>query len=182
MQDLIIYFNLFLLMFSNGFISFPSSQLIYLSLGYILKEKTYLEVFCYIFIGATGNALGNYFLFYIFKYKKDFFKKYIEKYLKVSFEKIESYREKAGKHLFYIVFTGKLIPSVKVFIPILAAFFDMKRSLAFIAFLLGSIVWGITLTFIGYYFGKSFDLKTFFICLLVIYLFIGFAFRAKSKK
>jgi membrane protein DedA with SNARE-associated domain len=169
-------------MFSNGLVSFPSSQIIYLGLGYYLSEKPYFEILSYVIIGSIGNTLGNLALFYILKYKNSFLETKILSFLKYDPEKISFYRAKAEKRLFLWVFTGKLIPSVKVFIPILASVLHMKPLSAMLAFFLGSFVWASGLIFVGYFFGKNINLGLFFLIMLAIYAFVFWIYKPKVKR
>lgn len=182
LSDIILYFNLFLALFLNGVISFPSSQIIYLGLGYFLAEKSYTYVLFAILFASLGNAIGNFVLYYIFFFKNETFKEKIAVYLKLDQDKIDSYIAKAKNHSHLWVFLGKLVPSVKVFIPIIAALLKIRPFVAFFLFLLGSLVWACLLVSIGFYFGQSVSLKTFYICLFVIYIVLFFVFKKKSAQ
>lgn len=59
------------------------------------------------------------------------------------------------------IFLGKLIPSVKAFIPIVAGLADTKTKVTAFVFLLASILWAIMITTIGYYFGQYVSLASF---------------------
>jgi membrane protein DedA with SNARE-associated domain len=181
-SDIILYFNLFIALFLNGVISFPSSQVIYLGLGYFLTDKTYLEISLAVIFASFGNAFGNFLLYYIFFFKNEALKLKITKYLNFEEDKIKNFLEKASKHSYLWVFLGKLTPSIKVFIPIIAAMLKIRPFYAFTIFLLGSITWGFALTFIGIYFGKNINLSTFFISVLLIYVLIFLIFQRKNAK
>ncbi len=156
--------------------------MIYLGLGYFLTEKTYLEISLAVIFASLGNAFGNFLLYYIFFFKNEALKLKITKYLNLDENKLKNFLEKASKRSYLWVFLGKLIPSVKVFIPIIAAMLKIRPFYAFIIFLLGSTTWGFALTFIGIYFGKNINLSTFFISILLIYVLIFLIFQRKNGK
>lgn len=169
-------------LFLNGIISFPSSQVIYLGLGYFLSDKAYVNIYLAIFFASLGNAIGNFVLYYIFYFKNESLKLKITKYLKYDDEKIQKYIDKASKHSYLWVFLGKLTPSVKVFIPIIAALLKIRPLFAFSIFFIASLIWAFALTYAGIYFGQNTNLFIFYIAILLIYTLIFVVFKVKNQK
>ena len=56
------YLGIFLLMIANGFISFPSSQILYIIVGYFISIGT-LALVAASLVGALGNTIGNIILY-----------------------------------------------------------------------------------------------------------------------
>lgn len=68
---------------------------------------------------------------------------------------------------------SKLIPSVKVLVPVATGLAKMNNIKATIIFFLGSLLWAGLLTGIGYYFGDKVNLVGFFAVLFIVYFVIG---------
>ena len=62
------YIAIFGLMITNGLFSFPSSQLLYIATGYFVSTG-HLGFATAALIGALGNSVGNYALFYLTREK-----------------------------------------------------------------------------------------------------------------
>ena len=171
------YFAILLLMTLNGFIAFPSSQLIYILAGYFAFTND-LNFIAIVLIGALGHSLGNYILYEISRRKGV---EYSLKFFKYIFpiehgsrvvKQIEIAFKKKGK---FFLFIGKLVNPIKIFIPIPAGISKMNRGLFLIIVYITSLIWAIAFTAIGYYFGKSFQDFTIF-ALIMLVLFIGVSY------
>lgn len=177
------YGAIFILMVTNGIANFPSSQLLYIVAGYFVSTGSLLFIPT-IIAGALGNTIGNIIIFLLVKkYDKPFAKK-IVMMDDATFTKIHTalHSTFSKRGLLYI-FVGKLIPSVKAFIPIVAGLANTRTRITSILFLLSSTIWAIGVTAIGYYFGKNVTLQSFTLVSLIIGFTILFiVYRNVSKK
>ena len=55
----------------------------------------------------------------------------------------------------WFLFVGKLLPAIKVFVPIPAGLGKMNRTLYAVIIFVSSYIWSLIFIAIGYYFGKS---------------------------
>lgn len=147
------YLAIFLLITTNGIISFPSSQLIYLIAGYF-AFKGDLNLILIILIGATANTIGNIILYEISRKRGlDFIKKF--KIFPINeIKKITKVFQKKG---LIFLFFGKLVNPIKVFIPIPAGIAKMHRGVFATIVFITSIIWASIFTLLGYYFGKNYE-------------------------
>lgn len=154
------YVGIFLLMTVNGVINFPSSQLLYVICGYFISTGSLLFIPTLI-AGACGNTLGNTIMYFLVKKYDEPFARKILMLDKVTFSKIHASLHHAflKKGLFYI-FIGKLIPSIKAFIPTLAGLAGTKRNATISIFFVASTIWAGLILSIGYFFGEHASLKT----------------------
>ena len=152
------YLGIFLLMSSNGVISFPSSQILYIISGYFVFTGN-LSLPLVVFFGALGNTVGNIILYEIVRFKG---LHYIEK---IGSEKLKLFPKKELRKIaaafhkkgVWFLFVGKLVPALKVFVPIAAAIGETKRKIYIPMMLVASAIWSGPFIAIGYYFGKSSD-------------------------
>ncbi len=161
-EELIItfsYFGIFFLMTSNGIVSFPSSQILYILAGYFAFTGD-LNIFYIILIGALGNTLGNLFLYEVSR-KKGL--KYSIKFIKYLFQlsdpekEIKKFQIAFKKRSKFLLFVGKLANPSKIFIPIPAGIAKMNRGIFLLIIYITTIIWASIFTSIGYYFGKSYN-------------------------
>ncbi len=147
------YIGIFILMTLNGLISFPSSQLLYIIVGYFVGTKNISFVIA-AFIGAFGNAVGNIVLYELTRrrgisiLKKILFIPISEKTLL----NLESTFKKRGR---IFLFFGKLIPAIKVFVPIIAGISRTPRIIFAIIMFIASFIWSLIFLSIGFIFGKG---------------------------
>ena len=152
------YFGILILMISNGIISFPSSQLLYIISGYFVFKGN-LNFFFVVLIGALGHSTGNFILYEISK-KKGL--KYSTKFIKFIFpmsnaeREIKKFQIVFNKKKVFWLFFGKLINPIKTFISIPAGIAKIKESIFIPIVYLTSLIWAIIFTLIGYFFGKSY--------------------------
>ena len=148
------YFAIFLLMITNGAISFPSSQVLYIIAGYFIAQKDLMLV-PVILVGALGNTIGNIILYELARKHGRTFIERMKIFPLRELAKVETAFRKKGA---WFIFIGKLLPAIKVFVPIPAGLGKMSRllfaTLMFIAAWIGSV----GLICIGYCCGKSSEL------------------------
>jgi membrane protein DedA with SNARE-associated domain len=101
-----------------------------------------------------------------------------------TFTKIHSALHSTFTHRgMWYIFLGKLTPSVKAFIPIVAGLADTKTKLTSFIFLIASFIWATAITSIGYFFGENITFKSFTtVSLLVGGIIIFFVYKKISKK
>jgi membrane protein DedA with SNARE-associated domain len=173
------YVAIFVLMLTNGILNFPSSQFLYIICGYFISTGSLLFVPT-IIAGALGNTLGNIITFLLIKkYEHPLARKLLMLDEK-TFTKIHSALHSifTRRGMWYIFF-GKLTPSVKAFIPIIAGLAGTKTKLTSLIFLLASTIWAIGITSIGYYFGEHVTLTSF---TMISFLIGGTIFYVVYKK
>ncbi|OIO31659.1 MAG: hypothetical protein COZ49_03765 [Candidatus Yonathbacteria bacterium CG_4_10_14_3_um_filter_47_65] len=145
------YVAIFLLMILNGAISIPSSQLLYIITGYFISVGN-LFLIPVVLCGAIGNTIGNMMLYEVARAKGLDYITRLKIFPKPAVRKAQvAFRKKGG----WFAFVGKLLPAIKVFVPIPAGIAKMNR-VAFTAIMfVASIIWTFPFIAIGYYFGKS---------------------------
>jgi len=177
------YIAIFILMLTNGVINFPSSQFLYVICGYFVSTGSLLFIPTVI-AGALGNTLGNIITFLLVKkYDKPLARKLLM-LDEATFSKVHNalHVTFSRRGMWYIFF-GKLIPSVKAFIPILAGLSQTKTIPTSILFLLASCLWATGVTSLGYFFGEhasftSITTVSFLIACIVIF----FMYKKFSKE
>jgi len=145
------YLGIFALMITNGFISFPSSQVLYIIAGYFVFKGD-LSLGAVIAVGTLGNTIGNIILYEVARKKGLHYLTKFQIFREKEIKKLEVVFRKKGAWFLAI---GKLVPALKVFIPIPAGLAKMNRWLYGIIILITSALWSMPFLSIGYYFGKS---------------------------
>lgn len=145
------YVGIFGLMITNGIFSFPSSQILYIVSGYFIFTGS-LNLFLVTLIGALGNTIGNTILFYLTREKGLAYVTKLTLLPETEIEKVQIAFEKRGA---WFLFIGKLLPAVKVFMPIVAGIGKMKYRIFVPIVLISSYIWSLAFVAIGFYFGKS---------------------------
>lgn len=177
------YVAIFILMLTNGLANFPSSQFLYVICGYFISTGSLLFIPT-IIAGALGNATGNIITFLLVKkYEKPFARKLLMMD-EDTFTKVHSALHATfSKRGMWYIFVGKLIPSVKAFIPIVAGLANTKTGITSVIFLVASIIWASLITSIGYYFGEHVSFKSITTVSLVIgFIVIFFVYKAYTKQ
>jgi membrane protein DedA with SNARE-associated domain len=108
------YMGIFILMFSNGIFSFPSSQVLYIIVGYFVGVGT-LALPTALVVGAIGNTIGN---IALYEFAREHGMNAALKFLPMKphhVAKTERFFEKKGLGFLFI---AKLLPTLKVFVPI----------------------------------------------------------------
>lgn len=145
------YAGIFLLMVANGAISFPSSQVLYIIAGYFVARGD-LALVPVAIVGSLGNTGGNVILYELARaYGRTFIAR-MKIFPARELAKIEAAFKKKGV---WFIFIGKLLPAIKVFIPIPAGLGRMSRPLFVTLMLIASFIWSLIFLSIGYFFGKS---------------------------
>jgi membrane protein DedA with SNARE-associated domain len=169
---------IFILMLSNGFFSFPSSQLLYITVGFFVAQGkiAFLPV---LLLGALGNTLGNYLLYLV---TSKYGEKTAKRFLPIKDEMFEALKETfKEKSLFYLAI-GKMTPSLKVIIPILAGIAKTHKQLTLLVFLVTSTIWATVFLSLGVFFGKSFSLGIYGVIMGVIGLLVALYFTTILQK
>ncbi len=145
------YAGIFGLMIANGFLSFPSSQVLYIIVGYFVGTGT-LSLFFASLAGALGNTLGNIFLYEAVRLRGVQYIERFQIFRKEDVRKVEIMFRKKG---LWFLFIGKLLPAIKVIIPIPAALGKVHRGKFAALMFAASWVWSLMFIAIGYFFGKN---------------------------
>lgn len=170
-------------MLTNGVANFPSSQFLYVICGYFISTGSLLFIPTVI-AGALGNTIGNVITFLLVKkYDKPFARKLLM-VDEATFNKIHiGLHAVFAKHGMWYIFFGKLIPSVKAFIPLVAGLANTRTYLTSVLFLIASAIWAIMITSLGYYFGEHVSLKSMGgVSLVIGSIVIFFVYRAYKKQ
>ncbi len=154
------YIAIFILMFTNGVGNFPSSQFLYLVCGYFVSTGNLLFLPT-IIIGTTANTLGNITTFLLIKKYGESFARKLFMLDEKKFNKIYSALHSTfqDKGLWWL-FLGKLTPSIKAFVPMVAGLANTENKITSFIFLVGSLIWAIMVTSIGYFFGEHISLTS----------------------
>jgi membrane protein DedA with SNARE-associated domain len=167
------YLGIFALMVSNGIIPFPSSQILYIIVGYFVSTGT-LGLLPASLIGAIGNTVGNIVLYEGVRRHGIRFVERFEVFRKDDIKKVEILFRKRGV---WFLFIGKLLPAIKIFVPIPAGLGKVHRGAFTTIMLLSSWLWSLVFIAIGYYFGKSTTVwKSYGTILAIVALVIVFLF------
>lgn len=131
------------------------SEVVFPIAGYsILKNE--MNVFHIIGAGIAGGCGATVGAFLIYIISKKLGRTGLIKYLKYakikekSLEKADRWFEKYGDKSVVI---GRMIPGIREIVSIPAGIFNMNPIKFLIFTLLGSCIWGVALTAVGYYFG-----------------------------
>ncbi len=170
-------------MLTNGVTNLPSSQLLYIIAGYFVSTGNLLFIPT-IIAGALGNTIGNIITFQLVKKYDNPFARKLLMLDENTFTKLHSaLHETFSRRGMWWLFLGKLTPSVKAFIPIVAGLANTKTKLTSLIFLTASFIWATAITSLGYYFGEHITLKSFTIVSLLIGGTIAFiVYKNVSKK
>ena len=148
------YFAIFLLMIANGAVSFPSSQVLYIIAGYFIARGD-LVLVPVALVGALGNTVGNIILYELARAHGRTFIARMKIFPLRELAKVETAFRKKGA---WFIFIGKLLPAIKVFVPIPAGLGKMSRPFFAVLMFVASFIWSLAFITIGYFFGKSSDL------------------------
>jgi membrane protein DedA with SNARE-associated domain len=148
------YLAIFLLMIANGSVSFPSSQVLYIIAGYFIAQGN-LVLIPVAIVGALGNTVGNIILYELVRKHGRTFVAKMKLFPMRELAKVEAAFHKKGA---WFIFVGKLLPAIKVFVPIPAGLGKMHRGLFATLMFVASFIWSLGFISIGYFFGKSSDM------------------------
>lgn len=159
------YAGVFVLMVSNGFLSVPSSQVLYILVGYFISTGM-LAFLPASLLGAIGNTVGNVLLYEVVRRHGVHYLEKFHIFRLKDIKKVEIVFKNRG---LWFLFVGKLLPAIKVFIPIPAAIGKVDRRIFAGIMFTASWIWSFIFIAIGYLFGKSAALwKSYGIALMVI--------------
>lgn len=184
------YVGIFVMMtIESSFIPFPSEAAM-IPAGISVNEGKMSFLIAFL-VGTAGAWLGatiNYFIgFYL---GAPVLKKFIEKYWKFVFLKIEHYNsaekffQKNGEKATLI---GRFIPGVRQIISLPAGVFKMNFAKFSLFTIIGAGIWNIVLLLIGYFFAHKQkeilgDLRIFGLTVLVfVIIYLAYHFWAKKK-
>jgi len=151
------YLAIFVFMVTNGIVSLPSSQFIYVTAGFLVPSGK-LEFLPIVIIGTMGNMIGNAILYEVSRRKG---LKHVTRWRGFSEERIMKLQRAFKRRGSIIIFIGKFLPGVKVFVPVVAGIACMNRTLYTIIIVVTSFLWALGLTYFGVYFGKNYGDGTF---------------------
>lgn len=107
--------------------------------------------------GTLGNVAGSLMSYYLAEWILTIRKRYRFLQLLLSEKHIEKTNEWFGKYGAYSIFFGRVVPVVRTFISLPAGIGKMNvakfTSLTFI----GSLIWSVFLTYIGFFLGSNWD-------------------------
>jgi membrane protein DedA with SNARE-associated domain len=167
------YLGIFALMIANGSVSFPSSQFLYIIVGYFISTGT-LYFFPASLVGAAGNMIGNIILYEVVRRHGVHYLTRFQMFKERDIRKVEIVFKKRG---LWFLFVGKLLPAIKVFIPIPAAMGKTHRGVFAILMFISSWLWSLIFIAIGYYFGKNTEVwKSYGTILVVVAAVIVYLF------
>jgi len=151
-------------MISNGLTSIPSSQILYLIAGFFIFTGE-LNLALVSLIGALGNTIGNIILYELAR-KKGI--EYITKFRIFPLREIQKIQLVFEKRGAWFVFIGKMLPAIKVFVPIVAGIGLMNRALYTPIIFITSLLWSLIFIGIGFFFGKNTELFGIYPVVLII--------------
>jgi len=155
-KPIFFYLIVFSLMFANGFILFPSSQIILLGAGIVAAHQTQYSEVTTFFMLIIGNIIGNYLLYFVCR-KYGFV--FIHKFLVFFTYDLESHVTVAT-NLFKkfggrIIFIGRNLPILHSIVSIPAGLLKYSFCKFIIYTIAGIVSWSSIFFFIGIRF--SFD-------------------------
>jgi membrane protein DedA with SNARE-associated domain len=148
------YLGVFLLMISNGFISFPSSQILYIIAGYFVSMGR-LDFWIVSVVGAIGNTIGNIILYEVVR---AYGVAYITKWVMFPEREVKKIIIAFRRRGAWFLFVAKMLPAIKVFAPIPAGIAHMRRAFYIPIIFVSSWFWSLIFLAIGYSFGKTEDI------------------------
>ncbi len=170
--SLAIYITTFVTLFFNGLTNLPSSQFVYLTLGYLINIKDF-NFYIAILLGTIANTLGNLVLYYIILSNSEFLNSKLAKFLAIDSEKLLKYNDYFKNKWWGWLILGKITPSLKVLVPVICGLSKVSLKRTLVIFSVGSLIWAIIVTYLGYYFGKQANLLEFYLIITLIYIVIG---------
>ncbi len=151
------YLAIVIFMITNGVISLPSSQFVYVTAGFFAPTIE-LSILLIAVSGTIGNIIGNTILYEASRSKGIV---YVRKWKGFSEEKIAKLQIAFARRGSAVIFFGKFLPGVKVVVPVVAGIAEMNRALYFVIIAVTSFLWALGLTYFGYYFGRNYGDGTF---------------------
>ena len=133
------------------------SEAIFPLAGYIVSQNkmSIIHVIGLGITGAAGSTLGALGIYMItLKLGREALVRYL-KYARITEEHLKKVDEWFSKHGEKVVLFGRMVPGIRELVSIPAGLLRMKMMKFLIFTFVGSCVWSISLSFIGYYFGVA---------------------------
>ena len=165
------YLGVFVLMIANGFVGFPSSQILYIIAGYFISRGDFNWPAVSL-VGATGNTIGTIILYEIARRRGI---RYLARWRVFPEREVKKIQVAFNRRGVWFLFVGKLLPAIKVCVPIAAGVAGLNRLLYACIMFLSSYVWSLGFLAIGFYFGKSSDVFGRYAVALLIVTFLVLA-------
>ena len=146
------YAAIFVFMVTNGIVSLPSSQFVYVVAGFFVPSGQ-LDFFLIVIVGTIGNTIGNVILYEVSRSKG---LKYVIRWRMFREEKIARLHLAFERRGVVIITIGKFLPGVKVIVPVVAGIARMHRVAYVVIITITSLLWAMGLTYVGVYFGRSY--------------------------
>ena len=133
------------------------SEAIFPLAGYVVSQNK-MSIIHVIGLGITGaagstvGALGIYLI--TLKLGREALVRYL-KYARITEEHLKKVDRWFAKHGEKVVLFGRMVPGIRELVSIPAGLLRMKMMKFLIFTFIGSCVWSISLSFIGYYFGVA---------------------------
>ena len=167
------YVGIFGAMIANGAIAFPSSQILYIVSGFFVFTGD-LNLALVVGVGAIGNTIGNVILYELARRRG---MHYITRFKIFRAQEIEKLQIAFNRYGALFVFVGKLLPAIKIFIPIVAGLGKLTRVLYVLIILVSSLIWSLIFVSIGFFFGKNADVfGVYGVVLFLVALLLVFGF------
>jgi membrane protein DedA with SNARE-associated domain len=134
--------------------------------------------------GALGNTIGNFIIYTLIKkYERPLARKVLMLDERM-FDKIHgALHDTFSKRGIWWLFIGKLTPSVKAFIPVVAGLARTPTVITAFIFLTASFIWATGVIYLGYTFGEHVSLSSFLgVSFLIGAVIIFFIYKNISKK
>jgi membrane protein DedA with SNARE-associated domain len=142
-----------LMFLESSFFPFPS-EVVIPPAGY-LAQKGLMNPFAVVVCGVTGSLLGAYFNYYIaVRWGRKFFERF-GKYFFVSPQALDKAEIFFAKHGHISTFTARLLPVIRQYVSLPAGLARMNLVKFGIYTGLGSGIWVVALTVLGYWIGGA---------------------------
>jgi membrane protein DedA with SNARE-associated domain len=131
------------------------SEVIFPLAGYLVSQNqmSFFHVIGLGITGAAGSTIGALIIYFIaLKIGREGLAKYL-KYARITDNHLKKVDGWFAHHGEKVILFGRMVPGIRELVSIPAGFLKM-RMLKFLIFtFIGSCVWSISLSFVGYYFG-----------------------------
>lgn len=133
------------------------SEAIFPLAGYVASQNN-MSVIHVILLGITGSlgsTVGAVVIYFIsLKLGREGLAKYL-KYARITDEHLKKVDKWFARHGEKVVLFGRMVPGIRELVSIPAGFLKMNIIKFLIFTFVGSAVWGISLSLVGYYFGAA---------------------------
>ncbi|MCS6821131.1 MAG: VTT domain-containing protein [Microscillaceae bacterium] len=133
----------------------------------IIKQPIYVVIACIVVAAILGNYVGYYFGKFVghklYQREDSFFFK------KQHLVNTKAFFDKHGGNALII---GRFLPVIRTFAPILAGTVQMKIRLFSYYVIVGALLWGISLTLMGYFLGRIFPQIIHYVHYIIIFFLV----------